>query len=73
MTLVKDKLFTIDQLFNAGIISAKAHFYIDVTDKVQSLILAGKLSKGKAIKEVAKSLNITPRTIYNAINIVSDL
>ena len=73
MTLVKDKLFTIDELFNAGIISAKAHFYIDVTDKVKSLILATKMSKGRAIKEVAKNLNITSRTVYNAINIVADL
>ena len=73
MSLKKDKAYTIEQLFNAGIISAKAHFYIDVHDKVKSLMKATRLSKGKAIKEVARNLNITPRTIYNAMNIVSSL
>lgn len=71
--LVRDKKYSIDQLFNAGVISAKANFYIDVSDKVQSIIMASKISKGKAIKIVAHELNITSRTVYNALNIISEL
>lgn len=71
--LVKDKKYSIDELFNAGIISAKAHFYIDVSDKVNSVMKASKLSKGRAIKEVAMNLGIAVSTIYRSITMVDEL
>ena len=71
LSLVKDRKFTIDELFKAGVISAKAHLYIDIHDKVKSLVKASyKMTKGKAIKEVAHNLNVGVTTVYRAVNMV---
>jgi len=72
-SLIKDKKYSIDELFKAGVISAKAHAYVDISDKVKSLIKASNISQSVAIKTVAYNLNIHISTVYRSVNLVSQL
>ena len=56
----------INELCKRGVLSGKWQYYLDIHNKVDSLMKSG-LSRGRAVIEISSSLKKTPQTIYYAL------
>jgi hypothetical protein len=65
-----DKKYTLQELFNMGLISYKPLFYLEMVNKYQQL-RAAKVKKSVAVKQVAELSRVTPKTVYQAIRLLT--
>ena len=59
------KKYTLEELYRKGQLSSSVIKYRDINDKVAQLRKSG-MTRGNAIKLVAKELGCSLKTIYNA-------
>ena len=61
---------TLDELYQAGIITPKAYIMLEAVIKVKQLTSMGA-KHGQAVREVAVLLRVTPKTIYQYLSTFS--
>ncbi len=61
------KKYTIEELYRLGQLSPSVIKYRDINDKVAQLRKSG-MSRGAAIKQVARDLGVCFKTVYNSQN-----
>jgi len=65
-----DKKYTLQELFKMGLISYKPLFYLEMVNKYNQLIEAN-VKKSVAVKQVAELSRVTPKTVYQAIRLLT--